>query len=162
VPDNDPERCYTAALRILNYRFNSEAELRRKLARKEFDAEVIDATLARLRGEKWLDDARFAGAFVRTRQRKSVGPYRIRRELGAAGVDRDVIARAIAENSGAENDALKALCAKRARLLIRRHGEAFLHTDEGRNKLAGYLLNQGYDAALVLSAIKEFLVADHQ
>ena len=154
--------CYTAALRILNYRFNSEAELRRKLARKGFDAEVIEATISRLRDEKWLDDERFAAAFVRTRQRKNVGPHRIRRELGAAGVDRDTIARAIAENATAESDALAALCAKRARLLIRRHGPEFLRTEEGRNKLAGWLLNQGYDAALVSSAIKEFLVADHQ
>ena len=154
--------CYTAALRILKYRFNSEAELRRKLAHKQFDREVIEATLDRLRGEKWLDDERFAGAFVRTRQRKSVGPRRIRRELGAAGVDRDVIDRAIAESPGNEAEALAKLCEKRARLLIRRHGAGFLHTEEGRNKLAGWLLNQGYDAALVLSAIKEFLVADHQ
>jgi len=29
--------CYLAALRILNYRFNSEGELRRKLAAKKFD-----------------------------------------------------------------------------------------------------------------------------
>jgi regulatory protein len=154
--------CYTAALRILEYRFNSEAELRRKLVRKGFEADVIEATLARLRDEKWLDDERFAAAFVRARQRKKVGPHRIRRELGAAGVDRDTIARAVAENAGGETAALAALCAKRARVLIRRHGEEFLRTDEGRNKLAGWLLNQGYDAALVLSAIKEFLVADHQ
>src|SRR5438067_1636733 len=83
---NDSGRCYTAALRILNYRFNSEAELRRKLAAKDFDRETVDATIARLREEKWLDDARFAEAFVRTRMRKRVGRLRIRRELIAAGV----------------------------------------------------------------------------
>src|SRR5205085_9687945 len=84
---NDSGRCYTAALRILNYRFNSEAELRRKLAAKEFDRDSIDAAVARLREEKWLDDARFAEAFVRTRMRKRIGSKRIRRELIAAGID---------------------------------------------------------------------------
>src|SRR5690349_11464135 len=82
--------CYQSALRILQYRFNSEAELRRKLAAKKFDADAIDAAIARLREEKWLDDERFAEAFVRTRMRKRVGPLRVRRELNAAGVDSDV------------------------------------------------------------------------
>ena len=50
--------CYTAALRILRYRFNSEAELRRKLRAKKFESEDIDLAIARLHGEKWLDDAR--------------------------------------------------------------------------------------------------------
>src|SRR5436305_10468671 len=59
--------CYVTALRILGYRFNSEAELRRKLAAKRFDGEEIAETLARLREEKWLDDDRFAAAYVRTR-----------------------------------------------------------------------------------------------
>jgi regulatory protein len=67
----DFERCYAAALRILNYRFNSEAELRKKLRTKKFEPEDVDATIERLRREKWLDDIRFASAFVRTRARNS-------------------------------------------------------------------------------------------
>ena len=69
--------CYVAALRILGYRFNSERELRRKLAAKRFDDETIAATLARLRQEKWLDDERFAGAYVRTQAQKGLGRLRI-------------------------------------------------------------------------------------
>jgi SOS response regulatory protein OraA/RecX len=61
-----------------------------------------------------------------------------------------------------QEEALRALCAKRARILARRHGPEFLATDEGRNKLAVYLLNQGYDAALVHEAVKEIRVAHHQ
>src|SRR5438477_233049 len=95
---NDPDRCYTAALRILNYRFNSEHELRRKLAAKDFEQATIDATITRLRDEKWLDDERFAAAFVRTRMRKRIGRLRIRRELMAAGVDDGVAAAALREN----------------------------------------------------------------
>ncbi len=36
---SDPERAYASALRILSYRFNSEAELRRKLRAKKFEAD---------------------------------------------------------------------------------------------------------------------------
>jgi regulatory protein len=163
VPDDDLERCHISALRILGYRWNSEAELRRKLASKRFDKEVIETTIARLRDEKWLDDDRFAEAFVRTKASKRMGRGRIKGALRAAGVDSESAERAIRANLDPEKEmeGLKVLCAKRMRMLVRRHGEEFLGTNEGRNKLTAWLLNQGYDAALVHSAIKELKVVDH-
>jgi regulatory protein len=151
-------------MRILNYRFNSEAELRRKLARKKFEPEEIDETIAQLHREKWLDDERFAGAFVRTRANKRRGRGRILRELKATGVAGETAGKAVAENLDAdrERESLRELLARRARVLVRRHGEDYLTTAEGRNKLAVYLLNQGYDAALVYEALKEIRVAHHQ
>jgi regulatory protein len=164
----DRERCYLAALRILQYRWNSELELRRKLGRKRFDDDAVDAAIARLREEKWLDDGRFAEALVRTRSARRLGRKRIANELRAAGVDNETASDAIRRNLDPEREAegLQAACERRMRVMARRHGEAFLTTDEGRNKLAIYLLNQGYDAALVQStvrsAIKEIKVADDQ
>ena len=144
--------CYAAALRILKYRFNSTAELRRKLRSKGFDRETIDATLARLREEKWLDDARFAAAYVRTRALKSKGRLRIRRELIGAGVDDETIARAVVENVNADDERERAAAVARKRLpiFVRRYGAA-----AARNKLTSYLLKQGYDAALVREIVKE-------
>ena len=158
------DRCYTAALRILEYRFNSEAELRRKLRAKSFEKDDIESAIARLHREKWLDDKRFAAAFVRSRANKRVGRLRIRRELQAAGVSSDAAEQAVAQNVDAEreHEALRELGRKRARILVRRHGEGYLATSEGRNKLASYLLKQGYDAGLVYEALKEITVVDHQ
>ena len=155
-----PDLCYLAAVRILKYRFNSETELRRKLRAKKFEKASIDVTIARLHEEKWLDDDRFAGAFVRTRANRHIGRARILRELHAAGVGSESASRAITENVDAEGERerLQALCARRARLLVRRYGEAFLTTAEGRNKLAVYLLKQGYDAALVADAVGELKI----
>jgi regulatory protein len=149
--------CYTAALRILRYRFNSEVELRRKLRAKKFEAEDIDLAIARLHREKWLDDARFAGAFVRTRANKRVGKLRIRRELQAAGVDGDEAEQALRDNvdTEREGEALRELCARRARILARRHGAEYLGTEEGKAKLAAYLAGQGYDSALVWQVVRD-------
>jgi regulatory protein len=160
----EPDPCYVAALRILKYRFNSEAELRRKLRGKQFAKDDIEATIVRLREEKWLDDDRYAAAFVRTRANKRVGQLRIRRELQYAGVSDDSANQAVSQNVDPEreHDALRELGRKRARMLVRRHGAQYLTTSEGRNKLAGYLLKQGYDAALVYEALKEITVVDHQ
>jgi regulatory protein len=157
VASEADERCYAAAMRILSYRWNGTAELRRKLRRKEFTDVEIDTVLERLAAEKWLDDERWAGAFVRDKTRRRVGPVRIRRELRAAGAGDDVVARAVSENSdpAAEREALVALCQKKMRITAGRKGEAFLRTDEGRKKLAAYLLQQGYETALVLEVIHE-------
>lgn len=164
MPDDDLERCHIAALRILAYRWNSEAELRRKLTSKRFERDVVDATITRLRDEKWLDDERYAEAFVRNEAMKRHGRGRIKGALRAAGVDSDSADRAISANLDPEKEmeGLKAACARRMRVLARKLGPDFLETSEGRNKLTSWLLNQGYDAALVQSAIKEIRVVDHQ
>jgi len=150
-------------MRILGYRFNSTTELRRKLQAKKFERDVIEATVARLRNEHWLDDDRFAAAYVRTRALRKIGHLRIRRELIAAGIADDSADDAIRANIDpeVEEGELREVCDKRAKLLARRHGEDYLRTPQGRNKLAGYLLKQGYDAALVRSVLKEIKVAHH-
>ena len=154
--------CYTAALRILKYRFNSEVELRRKLRSKRYESGEIDATMERLRTERWLDDDRFAGAFVRTRSNRRVGKLRIRRELQAAGVSNDSANQAIAENVDPEREraSLAALCAKRMRMLVRKHGREYVTTDEGRANLVGYLVAQGYDFALVREVVRDVAIAN--
>jgi regulatory protein len=148
---------YVAALRILKYRFNSEAELRRKLRAKKFEAAEIDTTIARLHKEKWLDDDRFAAAFVRTRANKRVGKLRIRRELQAAGVNQGSAAQALADNVDPEREAeaLRDLCVRRARVLVRRHGPEYLATEEAQAKLTSYLLARGYDFALVRDVVRD-------
>lgn len=156
---SDLDRCYAAALKILGYRFNSIHELRRKLAAKAFSPEEISGTIKRLVEEKWLDDERYAGALVRVRARKRVGRMRIRRELRAAGVDDDAADTALSENIAPDDERgqLVALCDKKIRLMTNRNGAEYVSSDEGRNKLAGYLLRQGYEIALVLDVIRERL-----
>lgn len=158
MPD-DRERAYIAALRILNVRFNSEVELRRKLAVKDLSRDAIDDAVERLRREKWLDDERFAAAFVRMRVRKGTGRIRIRRELTAAGVSDEIAAAALTAHgdAGREQESLVALCTKKIAIIARRHGTEYVRSDQGRKKLVAYLLNQGYEMAAVLDTIRQSL-----
>jgi SOS response regulatory protein OraA/RecX len=93
---------------------------------------------------------------------KKVGPRKIENELQAAGVDRETAQSAVRANNDEERERhdIRALHDKRRRQLVLRHGEDYLATPLGRNKLVGYLLKQGYDAALVRSVVKESPVAD--
>ena len=155
----DLERCYASAVRILQYRWNSVVELRRKLRRKDFDAETIDATIAKLARDKWLDDERFAGAFVRTRTRRNQGRLRIKAELGAAGISDAAVARAIAENvdPAEERERLTGLCRKKIEMMKRRRGAEFVTTDDGRSRIAASLVRSGYETSLVFDVLRELL-----
>lgn len=135
--------CYVTALRILGYRFNSEAELRRKLQAKRFDAATIAATIERLRDEKWLDDVRYAAAYVRMRVQKGIGRLRIRRELAARGVDDDAIERAVRENAGDDDERLRSAYEKLARRLGGDH-----------DKIAARLQRQGFELSAILGYLR--------
>ena len=105
----DAERCYAAALRIIGYRFNSEYELRRKLLAKKFEKPVSEATLARLREQKWVDDERFVRSACEGRARvltrrhgdEYLATYEGRSKLTAwllnRGFDGDLVRRVVKE-----------------------------------------------------------------
>jgi len=148
----DAESCYVSAMRILNYRFNSEAELRAKLERKEFPRDVIDTTIDRLRREKWLDDDRYAAAYVRTRVRKGIGRARIKRELMNAGVESAAIALALDVPDHDERAAAVVSAKKRLAILRRRNDDEVI-----REKLVAYLFRQGYDSTLARDVVREVI-----
>jgi regulatory protein len=156
-PLSDADRCYATAMRILKYRWNGRAELRRKLARKSFEAEAIERTLEKLTGEGWVDDQRFAASFVRDRARKRIGRRRIVAELRSTGLGDDEARQAVEENVDKESEEreLVALCRKKMRILAGRKGEDFVASPEGRNKLLGYLLSHGYEMAASREAVRD-------
>ena len=150
-----PIDAYTTALRLLNYRFRSEEELRRRLRDMEFPAEAIDAAIEKLRREGWIDDARFAAHYALSLLRKRKGRRRIETDLRELGVDGAVARQAIAEpgEDMPEDAAIDALLAKKATSLEKRLGPGFLDDEPARKKLAAYLFSQGYDAAAVFAAL---------
>jgi regulatory protein len=158
VPPKDEEAAYVVAVRLLNYRFRSEEELRRKLRDKEFASEVIEVTIERLRRQGWIDDARFAVQYARSLLRKRKGRRRIAMELRELGVDDEVARGAIAEagEEHPEEAAVDALLAKKASSFERKLGPEWLEDEMARKKLAAYLFSQGYDAAAVFAALDRY------
>ena len=72
-------------------REHSLRELRDKLAAREFEPEIIDATVAQLASEGLVSDERFAESFVMAKMRKGQGPVRIRAELKQRGVSAELV-----------------------------------------------------------------------
>lgn len=80
---------------LLARREHSLAELRLKLADREFPPEDIEAALTALAREGLVSDERFLEAFIAARIRKGQGPIRIRAELRQRGIDAATIDAAL-------------------------------------------------------------------
>src|SRR4051812_27267238 len=81
------EKARTSAFDLLAHRARSEREMRQRLERKGYTAEVIEHVVAQLLDMKLLDDGEFAIAFARGRIRgRPKAPRIILRELRARGV----------------------------------------------------------------------------
>ncbi len=83
-----PPSPYARALARLARRDHSEQEVRRALLRDGYAEDEIEATVARLRRERYLDDTGYAERFARSRMKhQGLGTRRVHQGLRAKGVD---------------------------------------------------------------------------
>ena len=96
TPALDADSLYQIAIRALGRRARSSAEIRALLARRKAAKADIEAVIHRLRERGYLDDARFARAFVASRiENRLEGKVRVRRDLAARRVNPQVADEAV-------------------------------------------------------------------
>ena len=142
---------YIDGLRMLARRELSEAQVRRRLARRKHAAKDIDAALVRLREERAIDDARVAEAIARTQVSiKKRVKLRVRRQIEQAGILPATANRAVDEVFGAldQDVLLESSLAKRLR------GRERIADDAEFIRLYRYLIGQGFEPQAVLAALK--------
>lgn len=155
------ERMGQARLRALNYisqRPRTAMQVRQKLLRDEFDEDVCDAVVHRLRELGYVDDRALAYRYAETRLSRRYGPIRVVQELRRRG-----IAPALAEEAvdAAGDDVLVlegAIGAARSRL-PRLHAEA--DPRKRKKKLYDFLMRRGYAADVIWKTIGQ-LEADSE
>ena len=147
VRPSRPATARACALDLLARREHSTAELRAKLASREFDAEEIDSTLARLSAEGLVSDERFVEAFVSAHRRRGQGPHRIRAELRQKGV-----ATELAEQHLAASVTDWTELARQVR--VRRFGATPPRDFRERAKQARFLQMRGFSADAIHGALK--------
>jgi regulatory protein len=92
-----PPTAYQRALGRLARRDHSVAELRHALLERGHEEEDVDAAIARLRRERYLDDAGYAERFARSRMaHQGHGRLRVRQDLRLRGVERRTVEAGIA------------------------------------------------------------------
>ena len=146
-----PPTPYGRAIARLARRDHSEQEIRRGLRRDGFADDEIEETVARLRRDRYLDDAGFAARLARTRlAHAGVGRNRVRLELRKKGVR-----RATAE-AGLEAALAEVPEAETIDRLARRFWKS-REKDEPRHrlrKLWAFLIRRGFPAGLVQDRLR--------
>jgi regulatory protein len=141
------QRALELAYRHLNRRERTEAEMRRRLEQAEFAAPVIEETIATLVDHGVLNDRRFARLFVEDKRTlERWGSDRITRALVQRGIDRDLIADALANET--TQDELE-----RALELLRERFPNPPRDRRERDRALGVMLRKGYDTELAVDAL---------
>ncbi len=144
------QRAYGAALRLLNYRARSVAEVRRRLVRRGYDPEQVEAVVSRLQQQGLLEDRAFARLWVENRRLNSPrGRQRLAAELRQKGLAADIIAGAL-EEVPEDDEAAQALTLARgrARALSGVERPAFLR------RLQGFLSRRGFSSEVVRQVVR--------
>ena len=142
------KRALDGALRLLAYRPRSEHEIRTRLLRRGLPPDVVSATLEKLRGYGYVDDAAFAQFWVESRSAGSPrGQRLLRRELRGKGVDADTVTEAT--DTVSEEEAARRAALKKARSL------RGLDYQQFRNRLAGYLQRRGFGYDVIKPVVNE-------
>ena len=145
------ERALELALRHLNRRDRTEAELRRHLAGKDVGEPAADAAIAEVARMGYLDDGRYARTFAEDRRNlDGWGTERIERRLLALGVGKEDIAAALGErDAGGELEAA-------LELLRRRFRSAVPASERERERALGMLVRKGYELEVAYDAVRAF------
>ncbi|HET6498354.1 MAG TPA: RecX family transcriptional regulator [Coriobacteriia bacterium] len=108
IEASEPLAAWNRAIRLLGYRERSRGELTARLEEDGYPQPIIDQTLARLVQEAYLDDARFADAYVRAKRAAGWGRRRITGGLATRGVAPDIAARALDTHAPENEEAVRA------------------------------------------------------
>lgn len=144
------DKAFHAALRYLGYRPRSQHEVETYLAKKEYDEEVVEGTIARLYEYGYLDDEAFARSWLSDRERlKPKGERGLSYELRQKGISDEVIALVL-EELDEESSALRAVEPKLARWLT-------LDEQAMKRKINGFLGRRGFSYDAIRAVVEEAL-----
>jgi regulatory protein len=144
------ERALELAYRYLNRRERTEAEMRGRLEQADLAPSVIEDTIATLVDQGVLDDSRFARLFVEDkRMLDHWGSDRITRALIQRGIERELIAHALADET--TQDELE-----RAVQLLRERFPNPPQDRRERDRALGVMLRKGYASELAVDALAAY------
>jgi len=138
-----------AAVGLLARRDHSTGELSRKLGQRGFTPEAIAQALKELGDSNSLNDERYGQNVAAYRSRRGQGPARIRQELRRAGVDAELVEKAVAEGEDAPDFAR---LARETR--VRKFGSPVPKDWKERSKQARFLQYRGFSNDHIRAALE--------
>lgn len=152
---DDPEIVLAAALRFLEARQRSTAEVRRRLTGAGYREELVAGAIERLTELGVLDDEAFARSWLESRDRaRPRGERALRAELARKGIDRQLADDVLTERDAKHPEA-DVLAARR---LLERHAGPLARVPDPRarrNRAYALLVRNGFDSETAIEAIRE-------
>ena len=148
--EDEVEKGYQGALRLISRRPHAEQEIRRKMQRRGLSRSVQESVLNRLRSAALLDDAEFARIWVENRiafRPRSTRALAI--ELRQKGISKEEIDSALEDFDEAEA----------AYQAGRKAAHRWKNTseEEFRKKVGGYLSRRGFSYSMITSVISRLM-----
>ena len=138
-------------LLLLKFRLRSEKELLARLKQKGFPEELSRSTVNFLKDKGFIDDRVFAKGWVASRLKRPFGLRRIKQELIAKGLDKEVIEDslfAVKENYS-ESQIVSQLARQR---FSRQKG---IEPQKVKSRVYAYLLRRGFSPDTVSEIVKQ-------
>ncbi|HHV61832.1 MAG TPA: regulatory protein RecX [Firmicutes bacterium] len=140
------------ALRLLEFRARTRKELEERLSRRGFAREDVLDVVSRLERLGYINDEKFVREWARARvDTRGFGRLRIRRELLAKGIARDVVDAGVEDIFAGVNEE------ELARRLVAKQAPRYGNQDfiTIRRRLWGFLLRRGFEPDVIESVLRE-------
>ncbi len=150
--DNYKEGAYQQSLNYISIKMRSEEEIKNYLLKKEYEDNLIEETITRLKKDGFIDDYAFAIAYVNDRLNLSNdGINKIKRMLVNYNIDEDIIDKVISNvSSNVLIDKINNLISKQIRLNTKYTGNIL------KGRILNYLINLGYDTNFILEQLESY------
>jgi len=155
----DQDSLYEYAIGALARKMRSVAELKRLLRQRLPEGDkseaLVEAVIARLKEQRYLNDSAYAAAYSSyRRENEKFGRLRVVTDLKARGVQADVITRAVAAAyAGADEEKL-------AREYLRRKRVTKPATAKDAARIFRSLMRAGYASRTIIRILKQWDVED--
>ena len=143
------EKAKNYAFLLLKFRLRSENELIERLKRKNFSEELSREVVNFLKEKKFIDDNLFARSWINSRLKRPFGLRRIRSELRAKGVEKEVVEEEISSISDnyAEADIVADLIKQKLNKL------KGIEPIVAKRRIYGYLIRRGFSPEVVINIL---------
>ena len=148
-----PEQALSSLMKMAARAERSSGDAMRLMQRWGVEPSARQEVLRKLKEMKFIDDTRYAEAFVRDKLRFSGwGAYKIRAALRAKGIAAETIEEALAQTDGGQ-------MTERLATMLERKCKSIRYTTayELKTKLIRYGSSLGYDFATVADAVSQIL-----
>ena len=150
------QKIYDYALRLLSYRARSIEEVKRKLVvfakKRKIEESFIGKIIADLTTQKLLDDTSFALWWIEQRNTfRPKGVRALQMELRQKGIEKEIIDTVLEKSPDSTKQELE--LAKS--LIKRKFPDTHLGKEEVRKKIAGFLARRGFSWDIVSIVLDE-------